>query len=511
MINNAHNPHNGMNNDFMFNMIYMSLITSLITALTANLGILIQYIFSELSIIYDALGKKKANKSKMVTGEVIIEGRKFSESSGITRIELPISYKSIFYKIKKNKISIESVTEINAYNLSVSKGYREVSYDNNYLINEHNSSIELRNDVFVKFSSDEKKNQEKEKNPPPPNNQNIIDQKKLMLRVWSYKYKTYELIDIIDEITNQYIEDKKIYSGVNKYYIRRCNVSNDGDDKKSKVYCANILRTSKIFSNIFFRDKNILLKKTDYFLNSEKEYIRKGIPYNLGFLFHGEPGCGKTSCIKALANYTGRHVIEINLKNIKTCTEFIEMFHNDIYNDMYLPTDKKIIIIEDIDCMSDIIKSRKDKPECNKCGQNDHSKSSTKDEDEYNILKKMLEDENDAPKSEYSKYYDTDKLTLSCILNTIDGVYEQYGRILVMTTNYIERLDEALIRPGRIDVKINFSKCDNKMGHDIIEHFYDQKIEKMINFPEYKYSPADILEKCFRYNDDLDQLLGEFS
>ena len=77
-------------------------------------------------------------------------------------------------------------------------------------------------------------------------------------------------------------------------------------------------------------------------------------------VIYGEPGCGKTSCIKAIANYTKRHVVEINLKNIKTCKDFINTFNAEYICDNYTPHKKKIIILEDIDCMIDIVKSRKD-------------------------------------------------------------------------------------------------------------------------------------------------------
>ena len=267
----------------------------------------------------------------------------------------------------------------------------------------------------------------------------------------------------------------------------------------------------------------------------------------MGFLFYGDPGCGKTSCIKALANYTKCNVVEINLKNIKTCSEFISQFQNEYYDDIFIPSNKKIIVIEDIDCMSDVIKSRKKKEikskknkenkenkenednKDNKENEEDKDKENEDNNNQYCIIntiknnnetntetnKNKLND-SDSDDSCYksnkkNSYYNDDTLTLSCILNTIDGVYEQYGRIMIITTNFIDYLDEALIRPGRIDVKVNFTKCSKKMCYDIIEHFYNQKIKDDINFPENKYSPADLLEKCFLHNDDMDSLIKEIT
>ena len=66
-----------------------------------------------------------------------------------------------------------------------------------------------------------------------------------------------------------------------------------------------------------------------------------GIPYTLGLMFSGEPGCGKTSTIKAIANYTKRHIIEIPLSRVTTCRELKEIFFNEIINDHYVPSRKK--------------------------------------------------------------------------------------------------------------------------------------------------------------------------
>ena len=110
---------------------------------------------------------------------------------------------------------------------------------------------------------------------------------------------------------------------------------------------------------------------------------------------------------------------------------------------------------------------------------------------------------------------DKNKLTLSCILNTIDGICESSDRIMIMTTNHIEKLDPALIRSGRIDYKLEFTKCNNDMFIDIIEHYYDIKLNDNEKLNIYKnekvelYSPADLLNECYineNYKDILNIL-----
>ena len=64
-------------------------------------------------------------------------------------------------------------------------------------------------------------------------------------------------------------------------------------------------------------------------------------------------------------------------------------------------------------------------------------------------------------------------------------------------------MDKALLRPGRIDIKINFTKCTNKMAHDIIEYFYDKKMEEQIKIKDDAFSPAEILEICFNNENNI--------
>ena len=191
-----------------------------------------------------------------------------------------------------------------------------------------------------------------------------------------------------------------------------------------------------------------------------------------------------------------------NLKNIKTCKDFITAFNSEYINDFYIPHKSKIIILEDIDCMIDIVKSRKidENPDftdlCNI--QNDMAKMM--------IMKEKMDDE----KEKRVSLRENDKLTLSCILNTIDGVLESYGRILIITTNYVDKLDDALIRPGRIDCKVKFSYCTNQMFYDIIEHQFECSLQKGIKFNENKYTPAEVIDMCCLHNDNLNMIIDHF-
>jgi hypothetical protein len=209
-------------------------------------------------------------------------------------------------------------------------------------------------------------------------------------------------------------------------------------------------------------------------------YDAKGIPYTLGFMFHGSPGCGKTSTIKAIANVGRRHIINLHLSEIKSKEQLTHLFFNDEIHvldngktERYtIPVSERMYVIEDIDAMGDVVLRRElKKPEVKKVQM-----------DEFGNIK---EEEN--------------PIDLSFLLNLLDGTLESSGRIIAISTNFPERIDSALIRPGRIDMIVNFKKCSVNILIEMLCSFYD--VENVDLFDESlheKWSPAEVNQILFR-------------
>lgn len=236
------------------------------------------------------------------------------------------------------------------------------------------------------------------------------------------------------------------------------------------------------FDNRFFSNKEKIVKNIEFFINNPKWYEERGIPYTLGILLWGEPGCGKTGFIKSIMNLTKRHGINIKLNNKFNMNMLKDLIYDEeIGDDLIIPQDKRILIFEDIDCMSDIVKDRDIKTE------------------------PIIEVKTKKDKKEDEKKDDNN---LSYLLNILDGLHECTGRIIIMTTNKPEILDKALIRPGRIDYKINFTKATIDDIKNILNFYwtvdYDSyKIDKDINM---KHSHAEIINFCRSSNTLLDTL-----
>ena len=263
------------------------------------------------------------------------------------------------------------------------------------------------------------------------------------------------------------------------------------------LYSKAKFTTNRTFDNVFFEEREHVKGRTKFFLEHREWYDRKGIPYTLGFMFHGPPGTGKTSCVKAIANEGRRHIINVQLSEIKTKAQLQHLFFNDelhVYNGLNtekytIPVSERLYVIEDIDAMGDTVLRREwQKP-------TPVSQKPKSDEDAWLDRQKESEQE---------------KLDLSFLLNLLDGTLEASGRILIVTTNFPERLDRALIRPGRIDMILPFKKCTRRILREMASAFYDRPIA----IPEdpaldYKWSPAEVNQILFRNFTDPETAVTE--
>lgn len=209
------------------------------------------------------------------------------------------------------------------------------------------------------------------------------------------------------------------------------------------------------------------------FSKSKDFYARIGKAWKRGYLLYGPPGTGKSTMIAAMANFLNYDVYDLELTAVKDNTELRKL--------LIETTSKSIIVIEDIDCSLDLTGQRKKKAE----------KSS--DDEKEKLDKEISRKE---PKEEGSS-----RVTLSGLLNFIDGLWSACGgeRLIVFTTNYVEKLDPALIRRGRMDKHIELSYCKfqgfkvlAKNYLNVETHTLFDTIQKLME--ETKITPADVAE-----------------
>ena len=113
------------------------------------------------------------------------------------------------------------------------------------------------------------------------------------------------------------------------------------------------------------------------------------------------------------------------------------------------------------------------------------------------------------------KNEESDELTLYFILNVIDGIRETPGRILMITSNHYDKLDPALIRPGRIDISLEMKNASIPIIEEIVEHYYSYKIPIAIRkrLRDDVVSPAMLINLRFKADsaeEYLNMLIEEY-
>ncbi len=206
---------------------------------------------------------------------------------------------------------------------------------------------------------------------------------------------------------------------------------------------------------VFLENKEELIQDIGSFFSTKEWYHKRLITHKRGYMFYGDPGNGKTTFVQELAHIFKKDIYYLN----------VGAFANDgqLMNALQMAEEGGIFLLEDADVL---IPEREETPES-----------------KLNI-----------------------KVSFDTLLNVLDGFLSKEGNIFIMTSNHIEKFDPAIIREGRIDVKVKFENPKKEIVEQYISNFYEKEL--ILSKYNKNYSMAKIQELCLINKNDSEKLIS---
>jgi len=296
------------------------------------------------------------------------------------------------------------------------------------------------------------------------------------IQVFAFKEEFYHIKKVVLKSSSKEKITTFVEEAINKKFKEKkdrfAEVSGEKIIKKKWTgYCwayeSSIPKRS--FDSIFLKEKHLNKIKDPIhrFIDKKtyKDYSKHGIPYKMNIMLHEPPGAGKTSLIHSIASECGANICVLNIN-----AELKEESMIDAISQVNEDDKKSILVLEDIDC---IFVDRK---------------------------------ANDSMKNH---------ITMNGILNCLDGFNNPEGLIVIMTTNFPDKLDEALMRSGRIDLDIELSHLDKYQARNMFLSFFnnEEQFEMMwSNIQKYSVEPATLIQFLFnnRSEEDISLKFDDF-
>ena len=362
---------------------------------------------------------------------------------------------------------------LNWYSIDILKHQNYECTDDNYIL-EPIDMFKIENDIYLSITKNSQ-----------PSNMYGNKEKNIDFNVtYTLQSNNDNIKSLLDDILDKYIKYTKnkqkdknniiyhfVYSGLknNELTFQKKILSEKG----------TLNELFETFDKIHNEHVPIIKKDIDK-LRDIEYYKTHGLKRKKGYLFHGLPGCGKTSMVVAMALYDNRHIVEIPFSLITKNDEFDKLMHLTTINGIEINNNNIIILFDEIDIGMENIGSRK---------------NITTDP---NIA--LIESLGKIVDGCISSEESPSKINLGTLLSKLDGIGNYNGLIMVGTTNCIDKLDPALYRELRL-TPYEFRKLRKIDCKNIIENYFgkveDELFEKL---KDNVLTPVKLITMCQKYD-----------
>ncbi len=314
---------------------------------------------------------------------------------------------------------------------------------------------------------------------------------------FSYNAACYDEADILDRIVEKMaradLEQKKGEGNQLKIFVPSLN------DRKevNAIQPVGPISSKKTFDSLFFEQKPALTSLLKKFKDKTLYPPHVCMDTKLGILLYGPPGTGKTGTISAIANELQRNIVMINFAEIRLCKDL-----DRILDPLKNPYKDYVFVFDELDCILDALgELKKDEGPANDWGT---MLLAAEGEERKQIIDMMRGARSFKPDATIDMAY---------LLQKLDGLVSAEDRVIVATTNNPDKINPALLRPGRFDLKLCLGPCSRTMLADILAYYYKgvEGVREAVmeaKLPEYAITPLELMNRAMQA-EGIDALLAD--
>ena len=442
---------------------YKIILTTILASMTTKIFDQTDTVYNKMYMLYSYMRKllfyKKKNTISLVSKKIWTKYGRYKNM--ISEEKLGILY-YVSKHLNKFKDLYGLAQDCRAYrdHLYYDEGSKNIDMDSYYTISQDNPvEIYKDNHNYITLELIENISTNNQEGSSSNTMEKIITDNLMLCSNLSLQ----EMSTFIDNAKQERLAD--LQNDINRYIYTYLGE----DDEKNPIFEKELFRPYCDFDKLVGSVPKKIEHSFDFFTGDKGQawYKKRNLPYQMTVLLYGIPGTGKSCIASAVANKFNLHIVRIKLSLIKTNYQFIKAFKNKVFCDTKIEYKNILYLFDELDTEQNSVLKNRTMPKSSKktTFKKDDTQTTEQKKELINKYSIKEDDLNNLLDNIFTGPRETnhDSLTLGTILEELNGINQMYGRKMFIISNHPEKLDPALLRPGRIDLKYKLdylSYCD---------------------------------------------------